>query len=231
LFYVDSDGTRLVNDVFSVGSGSPYAYGVLDRGALCASNAPWCVPTIESLTPVRLSLGPHPRGGVRPGPSCNLSCHLPRRCVWWPRQLYALLCYCRLILMHVLLHGSVPHEGDWLGEDFQRRCVPAALQVRGREGSVGLSSSLATMSCLCLVGCILAYAKMGSKQGKATNKGPHGSRLPLPKMFCGSTVCLTARSMLTPVSPSVSLTHCLRTLPTAAQKCSRLLNQQKQDTA
>ena len=32
LFYVDSDGTRLANDVFSVGSGSPYAYGVLDRG-------------------------------------------------------------------------------------------------------------------------------------------------------------------------------------------------------
>uniref|UniRef100_A0A8C2VM29 Proteasome subunit beta 11 n=1 Tax=Chinchilla lanigera TaxID=34839 RepID=A0A8C2VM29_CHILA len=32
LFYVYSDGTRLPGDVFSVGSGSPYAYGVLDRG-------------------------------------------------------------------------------------------------------------------------------------------------------------------------------------------------------
>ena len=32
LFYVDGDGTRLSNDLFSVGSGSPYAYGVLDRG-------------------------------------------------------------------------------------------------------------------------------------------------------------------------------------------------------
>ncbi|XP_003639262.1 proteasome subunit beta type-11 [Canis lupus baileyi] len=32
LFYVCSDGTRLPGNVFSVGSGSPYAYGVLDRG-------------------------------------------------------------------------------------------------------------------------------------------------------------------------------------------------------
>lgn len=32
LFYVDSDGTRLANDMFSVGSGSTYAYGVMDQG-------------------------------------------------------------------------------------------------------------------------------------------------------------------------------------------------------
>lgn len=32
LYYVDSDGTRLSNDIFSVGSGSTYAYGVLDSG-------------------------------------------------------------------------------------------------------------------------------------------------------------------------------------------------------
>lgn len=30
LFYVDSDGTRLEGDMFAVGSGSTYAYGVLD---------------------------------------------------------------------------------------------------------------------------------------------------------------------------------------------------------
>lgn len=30
LFYVDSDGARLVGNLFSVGSGSTYAYGVLD---------------------------------------------------------------------------------------------------------------------------------------------------------------------------------------------------------
>ncbi|TNY21405.1 nucleophile aminohydrolase [Rhodotorula diobovata] len=32
LFYVDSDGTRLKGDLFSVGSGSTFAYGVLDGG-------------------------------------------------------------------------------------------------------------------------------------------------------------------------------------------------------
>jgi 20S proteasome alpha/beta subunit len=31
LFYVDSDGTRLKGDIFSVGSGSTFAYGVLDQ--------------------------------------------------------------------------------------------------------------------------------------------------------------------------------------------------------
>lgn len=30
LYYVDSDGSRLSNNIFSVGSGSTYAYGVLD---------------------------------------------------------------------------------------------------------------------------------------------------------------------------------------------------------
>eukprot|EP01012_Entosiphon_sulcatum_P050878 TRINITY_DN69833_c0_g1_i1.p1 TRINITY_DN69833_c0_g1~~TRINITY_DN69833_c0_g1_i1.p1 ORF type:complete len:269 (+),score=50.28 TRINITY_DN69833_c0_g1_i1:50-808(+) len=32
LYYVDDDGARLKNDLFSVGSGSIYAYGVLDQG-------------------------------------------------------------------------------------------------------------------------------------------------------------------------------------------------------
>jgi 20S proteasome subunit beta 5 len=32
LYYVDSEGTRLSNYVFSCGSGSPYAYGVIDSG-------------------------------------------------------------------------------------------------------------------------------------------------------------------------------------------------------
>jgi 20S proteasome alpha/beta subunit len=31
LYYVDSDGSRLKGDVFSVGSGSTFAYGVLDQ--------------------------------------------------------------------------------------------------------------------------------------------------------------------------------------------------------
>merc|ERR1711915_298084 len=32
LYYVDNDGQRLSNNMFSVGSGSTYAYGVLDAG-------------------------------------------------------------------------------------------------------------------------------------------------------------------------------------------------------
>ncbi|KAH8102184.1 proteasome component pts1 [Cristinia sonorae] len=32
VFYVDADGTRLKGDLFSVGSGSTFAYGVLDQG-------------------------------------------------------------------------------------------------------------------------------------------------------------------------------------------------------
>lgn len=32
MFYVDSDGQRLKGDIFSVGSGSTFAYGVLDSG-------------------------------------------------------------------------------------------------------------------------------------------------------------------------------------------------------
>ncbi len=30
LYYVSDDGTRLTNNIFSVGSGSTYAYGILD---------------------------------------------------------------------------------------------------------------------------------------------------------------------------------------------------------
>ena len=32
LYYVDADGTRLKGDLFSVGSGSTFAYGVIDQG-------------------------------------------------------------------------------------------------------------------------------------------------------------------------------------------------------
>ena len=32
LYYVDSEGGRLKGTRFSVGSGSPYAYGILDSG-------------------------------------------------------------------------------------------------------------------------------------------------------------------------------------------------------
>ncbi|CAG8533722.1 3485_t:CDS:2 [Paraglomus brasilianum] len=32
IFYVDSDGTRVDGELFSVGSGSPFAYGIIDNG-------------------------------------------------------------------------------------------------------------------------------------------------------------------------------------------------------
>jgi 20S proteasome alpha/beta subunit len=32
IFYVDSDGSRLKGNLFSVGSGSTFAYGILDQG-------------------------------------------------------------------------------------------------------------------------------------------------------------------------------------------------------
>ena len=32
IFYVDSDGQRMPGNLFSVGSGSTFAYGVLDTG-------------------------------------------------------------------------------------------------------------------------------------------------------------------------------------------------------
>lgn len=38
LYYVDSDGSRLEGTLFSVGSGSTFAYGVLDAENVCEYN-------------------------------------------------------------------------------------------------------------------------------------------------------------------------------------------------
>lgn len=40
LYYVDSDGQRTKGKIFSVGSGSLYAYGVLDQGYK------WCADSV-----------------------------------------------------------------------------------------------------------------------------------------------------------------------------------------
>jgi 20S proteasome subunit beta 5 len=45
LYYCDSDGQRTKGQIFSVGSGSLYAYGVLDSGYKCAS----CHVTVHML--------------------------------------------------------------------------------------------------------------------------------------------------------------------------------------
>ena len=51
LYYVDSDGQRTKGSIFSVGSGSLYAYGVLDNGYK------WCAARPSSLLhSVRLRL-------------------------------------------------------------------------------------------------------------------------------------------------------------------------------
>jgi hypothetical protein len=74
LYYVDSDGQRTKGKVFSVGSGSLYAYGVLDEGYkwcvvflfLCGGTcghtrgAPVCVPfCLRKLLPLSLSPATH----------------------------------------------------------------------------------------------------------------------------------------------------------------------------
>lgn len=42
MYYVDNEGGRLKGDRFSVGSGSPYAYGVLDSGYVSISRYHHC---------------------------------------------------------------------------------------------------------------------------------------------------------------------------------------------
>ena len=52
LYYVDSEGQRTPGKVFSVGSGSLYAYGVLDNGydwsALCRQGPPHLLLHLQS---------------------------------------------------------------------------------------------------------------------------------------------------------------------------------------
>ncbi len=69
MFYVDSDGTRMADALFSVGSGSPYAYGVLDQGYNwdLSGGLNECVGMYNVIS----------GGGVRACPSCNLPRHLP----------------------------------------------------------------------------------------------------------------------------------------------------------
>jgi len=52
LYYVDSDGQRTKGKIFSVGSGSLYAYGVLDNGYS------WCGLAVSTLA-VDLSMRRH----------------------------------------------------------------------------------------------------------------------------------------------------------------------------
>lgn len=56
LFYVDSDGTRLKGDIFSVGSGSTFAYGVLDQVSIATLVILAKIRVVLLLTPTTIAL-------------------------------------------------------------------------------------------------------------------------------------------------------------------------------
>jgi 20S proteasome subunit beta 5 len=66
IFYVDSDGDRFKGDVFSVGSGSTFAYGVLDQGYH------WDLTDDEALDLGRRSIYAAGHRDAFSGNSCNL---------------------------------------------------------------------------------------------------------------------------------------------------------------
>ncbi|KAJ7662585.1 20S proteasome subunit [Mycena polygramma] len=66
VYYVDSDGSRLKSDVFSVGSGSTHAYGVLDQGYR------WDLTPPEAYELARRSIYAAGHRDAYTGNSCNL---------------------------------------------------------------------------------------------------------------------------------------------------------------
>ena len=118
LYYVDSDGQRTKGKIFSVGSGSLYAYGVLDNGYdWCAtmrslksfsigmtilvtalltlageSSTCWFLPGRANMQPTEVfSVQVHVRGGrVRAWPAGNLPRHLQGRSQWRHSQRYVM---------------------------------------------------------------------------------------------------------------------------------------------
>lgn len=73
LYYVDNDGTRLSGDVFSVGSGSTFAYGVLDSVRFQVSHSLYS----HYRGTVGLQVGFGRGGGVGVGQACHLPCNVP----------------------------------------------------------------------------------------------------------------------------------------------------------
>ncbi|KAJ7909994.1 N-terminal nucleophile aminohydrolase [Mycena leptocephala] len=66
VYYVDSDGSRLKGDLFSVGSGSTHAYGVLDQGYR------WDLTAPEAYELARRSIYAAGHRDAYSGNSCNL---------------------------------------------------------------------------------------------------------------------------------------------------------------
>ncbi len=77
LYYVDSDGQRTKGQVFSVGSGSLYAYGVLDEGYKWYVTTPNHMMTSAfTLSPLRITV-----------PTCTMQLRLLNVTGWIMRTL------------------------------------------------------------------------------------------------------------------------------------------------
>lgn len=103
LYYVDSDGTRLEGNLFCVGSGQTFAYGVLDR------NYRWDLTDEEALALATRSIlaATHrydsEHNSLLDPPAFSttslLNIFLQRRILWW-------------------LHQPISHSERWLGASW-----------------------------------------------------------------------------------------------------------------
>lgn len=78
LYYVDSDGQRTKGKIFSVGSGSLYAYGVLDQGyKWCADSLALPLCSSEQIRTCNL----HAARCQRLNMHCSAQGHVSGRCL------------------------------------------------------------------------------------------------------------------------------------------------------
>lgn len=153
LFYVDSDGSRLKGDLFSVGSGSTFAYGVLDQGYR------WDLTDEEAQELGRRSIYAAGHRDAFSGNTCNLyhvkeagwefigACSILLWCLFWrslepPTQSFGayMHAYCTMLTIHPVnignyditkMHydgpGQVPGApGGGYGYDVRTEVAPAA---------------------------------------------------------------------------------------------------------
>ena len=109
LFYVDSEGSRLKGEIFSVGSGSTFAYGVLDSGF------DWDLSTKDAIELGRRSIYHATHRDAFSGGSVNsmifLICVLCR--VRFPQAFYSLTCC--VFVGDLSMINSLPCEKGGLG--------------------------------------------------------------------------------------------------------------------
>lgn len=118
VFYVDSDGTRLKGDLFSVGSGSTFAYGVLDQGYR------WDLTDEEAQELGRRSIYAAGHRDAFSGNSCNLYHVKEDGWKFIGTWLMALLLGCEyLLVLAALVHRKLRHLKDALRWSWQcTRC-------------------------------------------------------------------------------------------------------------